>query len=152
METEGGGWTLAMNINPADEHSVAYNNNHFWEHNNQYGSAKTMLSRDYKSHAAYKIKAKEIMIQSVSYPKKDVEAEYAKAKIKGYRIWPTMSKYPTLDSLFRPSQQLNHNQGNKPCKTGAPSKQKVGKKIRSPLMQYITSLCTRAGGRPAGSL
>merc|ERR1719272_547088 len=66
------------------------------------------------------------MIQSVSYPKKDVEAEYAKAKIKGYRIWPTMSKYPTLDSLFRPSQQLNHNQGNKPCKTGAPSKQKVG--------------------------
>ena len=126
METEGGGWTLAMNVNPADEHSVAYNNNRFWERDSEYGSSKTVLSRDYKSPAAYSIKAKEIMIQSVGYPKKDDEASFLTAKVKGYRIWPTMSSYPTLDSLFRPSSQLRHNQGTKPCKTGAPTKTVVG--------------------------
>ena len=30
MTTNGGGWTLVANVNPADGGSVAYNNNAFW--------------------------------------------------------------------------------------------------------------------------
>jgi len=30
METNGGGWTLVMNINPADGNAASYNNNAFW--------------------------------------------------------------------------------------------------------------------------
>ena len=30
METNGGGWTLVMNINPADGNAASYNNQAFW--------------------------------------------------------------------------------------------------------------------------
>ena len=47
METNGGGWTLAMNIAPTDGHSVGYNNQDFWTGDTEYGAFDERFSTDY---------------------------------------------------------------------------------------------------------
>jgi hypothetical protein len=119
METNGGGWTLVANVNPADGGSVAYNNNAFWAEDEEYGDFENFLSRDYKSPAAYTLTADEIMIESVSFGTQDTQDSFLNAEIRGWRAWPFLQPR-TFDSMFSPFGPSN-NGGEKPCKTGPPS-------------------------------
>jgi hypothetical protein len=118
METAGGGWTLAMTVNPADGSSVAYNNYAFWVNHAEYGSFDTFASRDYKGPAAYTLEGDELMIQSVAFGEEDIQESDLAAEIKGWRVWP-MLHTATIGSMFH--KGASNNGGEKPCKTGPPS-------------------------------
>ena len=66
METDGGGWTLVMNINPVDGNIVGWGND-FWAGKDEYGTFEHRFARDYKSPAAHLLKGDELMIQSVHH-------------------------------------------------------------------------------------
>eukprot|EP01052_Picozoa_sp_SAG31_P046180 SAG31_NODE_8726_length_1398_cov_6.270208_1_plen_392_part_10 len=123
METDGGGWSLAMTVNPVDHSSVAYNNYAFWSTEEEYGSFESFASRDYKSPVAYTLEADEIMIQSVELGQEDTQDSHLSADIKGWRIWPTLETEP-IGSWFRTA--LTYNTGVKPCRTEAPSSSDPG--------------------------
>eukprot|EP01052_Picozoa_sp_SAG31_P051422 SAG31_NODE_12202_length_959_cov_1.119767_1_plen_215_part_01 len=123
MEIDGGGWTLAMTVNPVDHSSVAYNNFAFWSTEEEYGSFETFASRDYKSPVAYTLAADEIMIQSIALGHEDTQDSHLSADIIGWRIWPTLRTEP-IGSWFRPSK--TYNTDVKPCRTEAPSSSDPG--------------------------
>ena len=58
----GGGWTLVMNINPADGNALAYDDTRFWSDKREYGSFVDthFFSADYKSPASYLLQADEL--------------------------------------------------------------------------------------------
>ena len=118
METNGGGWTLVMNINPADGNAASYNNNEFWTEDAEYGSFDNFFSRDYKSPAAYTLTADEIMIESASFGSEDSQDSFLQADIRGWRAWPFL-RPRTFDSMFGPG--VGYSESEKPCKTGPPS-------------------------------
>jgi hypothetical protein len=107
MTTDGGGWTLVMNIAPRDGNSVGYNNQAFWTSNAEYGSFASSLSNDYKSPASYLVSSTEMMIASA--------ATGAAGAVKGWRTWP-FANSRTVDSLFSNGIVAPHN--SDPCDTG----------------------------------
>ena len=119
METNGGGWTLVMNINPSDGNAASYNNHAFWADDEEYGEWDNFFARDYKSPAAYTLTADEIMIESASFGSEDTQESFLSADIRGWRSWPFLHPR-TFDSMFSASGP-NHNSGQKPCQTGPPS-------------------------------
>ena len=52
MDTDGGGWTHVMTINPNDGNSVGYKDG-FWTANQLFGTFERRFSHDYKSTANY---------------------------------------------------------------------------------------------------
>jgi hypothetical protein len=88
MDTQGGGWTLAMTINPADSNFVGFYHDDFWVAHHEYGPFSPKISHaltnDYKSPAAYLLDADEVMLQSTDFGNMT-------AQIKGWRIWPFFS-------------------------------------------------------------
>jgi hypothetical protein len=139
METDGGGWTMVMNINPVDDNLVGYGQDFWGEH--EYGEWDHHFANDYKSPAAYQLNGPdrynndiplaldgEIMIQSVAYPDRETDAAFEDTEIRGWRTWPMLPEYPTFQSMF--STECCHGDncgnGNHPCKTGSPSGQEVG--------------------------
>jgi hypothetical protein len=140
METDGGGWTMVMNINPVDDNLVGYGQD-FWTGEHEYGEWDHHFANDYKSPAAYQLNGPdrynadvptvqdgEIMIQSVAYPDRETDAAFEDTEIRGWRTWPMLASYPTFQSMF--STECCHGDncgnGNHPCKTGSPSGQEVG--------------------------
>ena len=83
------------------------------------GEWENFFSRDYKSPAAYTLTADEIMIESASFGSQDTQESFLSADIRGWRAWP-FTQPRTFDSMFH-SGRPNHNDGEKPCKTGPPS-------------------------------
>jgi hypothetical protein len=61
MTTDGGGWTLVMNINPHDGNSVGYNNQAFWTAEAEYGCFASRFTHDYKHSTAYTMEADELV-------------------------------------------------------------------------------------------
>ena len=140
METDGGGWTMVMNINPVDDNLVGYGQD-FWTGEHEYGEWEHHFANDYKSPAAYQLNGPdrynndiplaldgEIMIQSVAYPDRQTDAAFEDTEIRGWRTWPMLSEYPTFQSMFSTEccRGDNCGNGNHPCKTGQPSGQEVG--------------------------
>ena len=115
METNGGGWTLAMNVAPTDGNSVGYNNQDFWTGDAEYGSFGSRFTHDYKSPAAYSIEADELMIQSAELGED--------GKVLGWRRWPMITAR-TFDSLFAPGIAPYRHRST--CSTGEPDAGDVG--------------------------
>jgi hypothetical protein len=90
MTTEGGGWTLVMNVHPADGGVVSFTNLNFWLTNAEYGQLDERSSHDYKSPAAYLLTAAQIMIQVVEPDSDD--------QIIGWKAWNMPSQ--TFDDFF----------------------------------------------------
>jgi hypothetical protein len=115
MDTDGGGWTLVMNIAPQDGNSVGYNNQAFWTGNAEYGSFEDRLSKDYKSPASYLVTSSEIMIASA--------APGAAGAVTGWRTWPfTASR--SVDSMFSTGIVAVHSPDT--CETGPAARTSVG--------------------------
>lgn len=91
MTTDGGGWTLVMNIAPSDGNSVGYNNQAFWATDSEYGNFDNRFAQDYKSPAAYLVKGTYVMIESTNIG--------SNGGILGWRRWP-LSTERTWDSFF----------------------------------------------------
>ncbi len=108
MTTDGGGWTLVMNVAPADGNSVGYANQAFWTDDAEYGAFDKRFANDYKSPAAFRVSGKELLIQST--------ATGASGAILGWRRWPLMSPR-TFDSFFTSGIVPVH--GSDSCETGA---------------------------------
>ncbi len=115
MSTDSGGWTLVMNVAPADGNSVGFNNQAFWTSNLPFGSMDNRFSNDFKSPAAYGLVASELMIQSV-----DTGSSGA---IRGWRRWP-MNSIRNFDSFFATGIPAVHPTDS--CETGAASAVFVG--------------------------
>jgi acetyltransferase-like isoleucine patch superfamily enzyme len=109
MTTDNGGWTLVMNVAPADGNSVGFNNQAFWSADSQYGSFGTRFSNDFKSPAAYAVAGAELMIQSVGTG--------SAGAIRGWRRWP-MTSVRSFDSFFVAGIPGVHATDS--CETGAP--------------------------------
>eukprot|EP01052_Picozoa_sp_SAG31_P002233 SAG31_NODE_77_length_27533_cov_47.448859_4_plen_1845_part_00 len=116
MDTNGGGWTLVMNVAPTDGNSAGYNNQDFWTASAEYGSFEHRFSTDYKSPAAYSINADELMIQSAELGEN--------GQILGWRRWPMLSAR-TFGSLFRRGFPPSHRWD--PCETGQPDAWDLGR-------------------------
>jgi len=118
MDTEGGKWSLMMNIHPSDHHSVGYKNDAFWAHAQEYGDINRALDSDFKSAFAATYVGTEIL---------GVSAEFKNHKVKGYRMWGFKK---TWNSMFKPG--INGIGGNyhrdslvvhrAGCQTDAPKK------------------------------
>jgi hypothetical protein len=88
MTTEGGGWTLVMNVHPADGGVVSFTNQTFWLTNAEYGEFDKRFSHDYKSRAAHLLTASQIMIQIVG----------SDDQMIGWKAWNMTSQ--TFDDFF----------------------------------------------------
>ncbi len=115
MTTDGGGWTLVMNVAPADGNSVGYNNQAFWSTNSPYGTFSNRFSNDFKGPAAYGLAGTELMIQSV-----DTGSAGA---IRGWRRWP-MTSTRSFDSFFTTGIVGVHATDS--CETGGAAATHVG--------------------------
>jgi hypothetical protein len=115
MTTNGGGWTLVMNVAPTDGNSVGYNNQDFWTGNAEYGSYGSHFSNDYKSPAAYRLSADSLMIQS--------NGTGGSGAILGWRRWP-MGTTRTMDSFFTTGIVSVH--GTDSCETSTSDAVDVG--------------------------
>jgi hypothetical protein len=115
METDGGGWTLVMNIAPQDGNSVGYNNQSFWTGNAEYGSFENKLSNDYKSPASYLVRSSEIMIASAE--------PGAAGAVIGWRTWPFVASR-SFDSMFSTGIVAVHS--TDPCDTGPAARTSLG--------------------------
>lgn len=62
MDLQGGGWTLAMNVDPTDGGRVIYPNTAFWQAAAEYGSIGSHFVSDYASPAAASLQPTEILI------------------------------------------------------------------------------------------
>ncbi len=63
MKTQGGGWTLVMNVHPSDGSSVSFTNTKFWTEPKEYGEIGAHFSNDYKSPAAWELVGTNIMVE-----------------------------------------------------------------------------------------
>ena len=99
METAGGGWTLAMTVNPADGSSAAYNNFAFWVDRAEYGSFDTFASRDYKGPSAYTLEGDELMTKFVAFGTQGTQESDLAAGIKEWWVRP-MLETATVGSMF----------------------------------------------------
>ena len=90
MDTQSGGWTLVMNVEPSDGNSVVYVNTTFWHGNGEYGSYGNHFTNDYKSPAAARMSATNIMVQ--------VANPGLAGTVIGWKAWTMSSK--TFDSFF----------------------------------------------------
>ena len=115
MTTNGGGWTLVMNVAPTDGNSVGYNNQDFWTGNAEYGNYSNHFSNDYKSPAAYRISGDFLLIQS--------NGTGGSGAILGWRRWP-MGTTRTLDSFFSTGIVSVH--GTDSCETSTADAVDVG--------------------------
>ncbi len=115
MLTDGGGWTLVMNIAPRDRNSVGYNNQAFWTGDAEYGAIEDVLSNDYKSPASYLVSSSEIMIASA--------ATGAAGAVMGWRTWPFATPR-TVDSMFTTGIVPVHE--SDPCESGPSTRTSVG--------------------------
>ncbi|MBI4701929.1 MAG: hypothetical protein HY744_12395 [Deltaproteobacteria bacterium] len=115
MATNGGGWTLVMNIAPADGNSVGYNNQAFWTGDAPYGSFGNRFANDYKGPAAYTVVGSHVLIQSAGTG--------PNGAILGWRRWPLA--FPrTVDSFFSTGIVSVH--GVDACETNSPDAADVG--------------------------
>jgi hypothetical protein len=62
MDTQGGGWTLALNVDPTDGGRVVYPNVAFWTASAEYGSIGSHFVSDYASPAAASVAPTELLI------------------------------------------------------------------------------------------
>jgi hypothetical protein len=62
MDTQGGGWTLALNVDPTDGGRVTYPNVAFWTAPGEYGSIGSHFVSDYASPAAASVAPTELLI------------------------------------------------------------------------------------------
>ncbi len=115
MTTDGGGWTLVMNVAPADGNSVGFNNQAFWSTNSPYGTFADRFSNDFKSAAAYELAGTELMIQSAGVG--------SGGAIRGWRRWP-MTSTRSIDSFFIASIPAVHATDS--CETGGSTAVDVG--------------------------
>ena len=115
MTTNGGGWTLVMNVAPADGNSVGYNNQAFWTTDAEYGNFANRFSNDYKSSAAYTLSGTYLMIQSA--------ITGASGSVIGWRRWP-MTSTRTFDSFFSTGIVAVH--ATDTCETGNADSGDVG--------------------------
>jgi hypothetical protein len=90
MTTQQGGWTLAMNINPSDGNHVGFANTTFWTVDAEYGDFMNHFTNDYKSPAAFKIAATNVMVQ--------VAQLGPTGAVIGWKAWTTGLK--TFDTFF----------------------------------------------------
>lgn len=114
MTTDGGGWTLVMNVAPADGNSVGYNNQQFWTADAEYGIFANRSSNDYKSPAAYRLVGTQLLIQSTT--------PGTGGTIIGWRRWPLQNPR-TFDSFFSTGIVAVH--GTDTCETGNPEASNV---------------------------
>ncbi len=63
MTTQGGGWTLVMNVEPADGSVVSFTNTTFWVTAAEYGQIGNHFTHDYKGPAAWLLAGTNIMVQ-----------------------------------------------------------------------------------------
>ncbi|MFT6160379.1 MAG: hypothetical protein ACJAZO_001264 [Myxococcota bacterium] len=110
MTTDNGGWTLVMNVAPADGNSVGFNNQTFWTSDLPFGLISSRFTNDFKSPAAYGLAASELMIQSVGTG--------GSGEIRGWRRWP-MNSIRNFDSFFATGIPAVHSTDS--CETGAAS-------------------------------
>ncbi len=115
MTTNGGGWTLVMNVAPTDGNSVGYDNQPFWTSNSEYGGFSSRFSNDYKSPAAYRLAADALLIQSADTG--------SSGSVLGWRRWP-MTTTRTLDSFFSTGIVAVH--GTDSCETQGSDAMDVG--------------------------
>ena len=90
MDTQSGGWTLVMNVEPSDGNSVIYVNTTFWQDDSEFGSYGNHFTNDYKSPSAWRQTATNIMVQ--------VANPGSAGTVIGWKAWSMSSK--TYDSFF----------------------------------------------------
>ena len=90
MDIQGGGWTLAMNVNPADGNVVSFTNKKFWQSDAEFGTYSNHFTKDYKGPAAWQLVADDIMVQTAE--------PGANGNIIGWKAWRMTAK--TFDSFF----------------------------------------------------
>ncbi|HYV44482.1 MAG TPA: fibrinogen-like YCDxxxxGGGW domain-containing protein [Myxococcaceae bacterium] len=90
MTTEAGGWTLVMNVNPADGSVVSFTNIAFWKNEVEYGQIGNHFTNDYKGPAAWLLAGTNIMVQ-VANPGPE-------GRIIGYKAWSMTAK--SFDTFF----------------------------------------------------
>src|SRR6185295_36101 len=90
MTTEAGGWTLVMNVNPADGSVVSFTNIAFWKNEVEYGQIGNHFTNDYKGPAAWLLAGTNIMVQ-VANPGPE-------GRIIGYKAWIMTAK--SFDTFF----------------------------------------------------
>ena len=89
MTDGGGGWTLAMNINPSDGHRTRpWCTTYFCDSNDQ-GAISDALTADYKSGAVWVMDADEIMITN-----------HLDGTVKAWKTWNFLSPQSSMQSLF----------------------------------------------------
>jgi hypothetical protein len=93
MTTNGGGWNLVMNVEPADGNIVNYVNTEFWLDNAEYGDVSQAFTSDYKSPFAWRFSATNIMVQ--------VANPGANGGVIGWKAWSMGSR--SYDSFFHAS-------------------------------------------------
>jgi hypothetical protein len=79
MTTEAGGWTLVMNVHPADGNIASFTNTAFWMAEAEYGQIGNHFTHDYKGPAAWLVAGTNIMVQ-VANPGPE-------GRMLGYRAW-----------------------------------------------------------------
>jgi len=94
MTTQGGGWTLVMNVHPSDGSSVSFTNTKFWMDQSEYGEIGAHFSNDYKSPAAWEIASTNIMVE--------VAKPGINGSIIGYKAWDMSIR--SFDSFFDVAQ------------------------------------------------
>ena len=90
METQGGGWTLVMNVEPSDGNVVSFTNTTFWQTDAEFGDFSAYFTGDYKSPVSYRLPSDAIMVQ-VANPGET-------GAIIGWKAWNMDVK--TFDSFF----------------------------------------------------
>lgn len=79
MATQGGGWTLVMNVHPNDGSTVSFTNTKFWMTEAEYGEIGAHFTNDYKSPAAWEVVGTNFMV-AVAKPGLN-------GSIIGYKAW-----------------------------------------------------------------
>lgn len=90
MTTLTGGWTLVMNVEPADGNSVSFTNTVFWQDNAEWGQFENHFTKDYKSPAAWLMSGTSIMVQ-VANPGPE-------GRVIGWKAWSMAAK--SFDVFF----------------------------------------------------
>lgn len=63
MSTSGGGWTMVMNVHPADGSIVSFTNTKFWKNEAEYGEIGSHFTNDYKGPAAWEVTGSAILVE-----------------------------------------------------------------------------------------
>ena len=90
MTTLTGGWTLVMNIDPADGDFVPFTNVSFWLGDAEYGQIENRFTNDYKSPAAWTLPGTSVLVV--------VTNPGAAGKVIGWKAWSMPLK--TFDTFF----------------------------------------------------